>query len=99
VDRVASVSTDKKEGVKFQLLKNILKLSVNNPNSGDGSETLEVKFDHELNISFNSKYLIDVASQINGEKIIFYLNETGSPALIKDPVDKDSIFVIMPMKA
>ncbi len=47
VDRVASVSTDKKEGVKFQLLKNILKLSVNNPNSGDGSETLEVKFDHE----------------------------------------------------
>ena len=99
VDRVASVSTDKKEGVKFQLLKNILKLSVNNPNSGDGSETLEVNFDHELNISFNSKYLIDVASQINGEKIIFNLNETGSPALIKDPVDKDSIFVIMPMKA
>jgi len=40
-----------------------------------------------------------VASQINGEKIIFYLNETASPALIKDPVDKDSIFVIMPMKA
>ena len=99
VDRVSSVSTDKKEGVKFQLLKNILKLSVNNPNSGDGSETLEVKFDHKLNISFNSKYLIDVASQINGEKIIFYLNETGSPALIKDPADKDSIFVIMPMKA
>jgi len=99
VDRVASVSTDKKEGVKFQLLKDILKLSVNNPNSGDGSETLEVKFDYELNISFNSKYLIDVASQINGEKIIFYLNETASPALIKDPVDKDSIFVIMPMKA
>ena len=99
VDRVSSVSTDKKEGVKFQLLKDILKLSVNNPNSGDGSETLEVKFDYELNISFNSKYLIDVASQINGEKIIFYLNETASPALIKDPVDKDSIFVIMPMKA
>ena len=70
VDRVASVSTDKKEGVKFQLLKNMLKLSVNNPNSGDGSESLEVTFDHELNISFNSKYLIDVASQINGEKII-----------------------------
>tara|TARA_B100001123_G_scaffold441913_2_gene584205 strand:+ start:7116 stop:8228 length:1113 start_codon:yes stop_codon:yes gene_type:complete len=99
VDRVASVSTDKKEGVKFELLKNLLKLSVNNPNSGDGNETLEVKFEDELNISFNSKYLIDVASQINGEKIIFYLNETTSPALIKDPLDKDSIFVIMPMKA
>ena len=98
VDRVASVSTDRKEGVKFQLSKDILKLSVNNPNSGDGSEILKVKFDHKLDISFNSKYLIDVASQIDSEKIIFYLNETGLPALIKDPEDKDSIFVVMPMK-
>ena len=98
VDRVASVSTDKKEGVKFQLSKNILKLSVNSPSSGDGSELLEVKFDYEMNISFNSKYLIDVASQIYGENIIFYLHDTGSPALIKDPVDKDSVFVVMPMK-
>ena len=99
VDRVASVSLDKKDGVKFNLVKDKLNLSVNNASSGDGKESLNVKFDHELNISFNSKYLIDVASQINGEKIIFYLNETGSPALIKDPVDKESIFVIMPMKA
>ena len=99
VDRVASVSADRKDGVKFQLTKNHLKLSVNNPNSGDGLETLDVNFDHELNISFNSKYLIDVASQMDGEKIIFFLNETGSPALIKDPLDKDSLFVVMPMKA
>ena len=98
VDRVASVSTDKKEGVKFQLSKDILKLLVNNPNSGDSNESLKVKFDHELNISFNSKYLTDVASQINGDKIIFYLNETGSPALIRDPMDMESLFVIMPMK-
>ena len=76
-----------------------MKLSVNNPNSGEGSETLEVNFEHELNISFNSKYLIDVASQIEGKKIFFYLHETGSPALIKDPSDKDTIFVVMPMKA
>ncbi len=98
VERVASVSTDRKEGIKFKLLKNVLKLSVNNPNSGDGSEVLEVKFDYELNISFNSKYLIDVASQIDGEKILFYLNEVDSPALIKDAVDRDSIFILMPMK-
>ena len=98
VDRVAEVSSDKKEGVKFQLSKNLLKLSVNNP-SADGSEILEVSFQDELNISFNSKYLLDVASHIDGEKIIFYLNETSSPALIRDPVDNDSLFEVMPMKA
>ena len=98
VDRVASVSLDKKDGVKFSLKKNILDLSVNNTNSGDGKETLTVKFDHDLEISFNSRYLIDVASQLDGENIELFLNDTGSPALIKDPGDYDSIFVVMPMK-
>ena len=98
VDRVASVSLDKKDGVKFSLEKDILNLSVNNTNSGDGTETLAVNFEHDLEISFNSRYLIDVASQLDGEKIEIYFNDTGSPALIKDPGDFDSIFVVMPMK-
>ena len=98
VDRVASVSLDKKDGVKFNLIKDKLDLSVNNTSSGDGNETLNVKFDHELDISFNSRYLIDIASQLDGDKIELYLNETGSPALIKDPSDFDSIYVVMPMK-
>jgi DNA polymerase III subunit beta len=98
VDRVASVSLDKKDGVKFSLTKDSLNLSVNNTNSGDGNETLSVKFDYDLEISFNSRYLIDVASQLDGEKIEIFLNDTGSPALIKDPSDFDSIYVVMPMK-
>ena len=84
--------------VKFNLTKNILNLSVNNTNTGDGKENLNVRFDHDLEISFNSRYLIDIASQLEGDKIEIYLNDTGSPALIKDPGDFDSIFVVMPMK-
>ena len=98
VDRVASVSLDRKDGVKFSLIKDSLNLSVNNTNSGDGKETLAVKFEHDLEISFNSKYLIDVATQLDGGSIEILLNDTGSPALIKDPGDFDSIFVVMPMK-
>ena len=99
VDRVASVSLDKKDGVKFSLTQNTLNLSVNNTNSGDGKETINVKFEHDLEISFNSRYLIDVASQLDGDKIELFFNDMGSPALIKDPSDFDSIFVVMPMKA
>ena len=47
---------------------------------------------------FNSKYLIDIASQLDGEKIEIFFNDSGSPALIKDPSDFDSIYVVMPMK-
>ena len=98
VDRVASVSLDKKDGVKFSLKKDTLNLSVNNTNSGDGNETIATKFEHDLEISFNSKYLIDVASQLDGDKIELHFNDTGSPVLIKDPSDFDSIFIVMPMK-
>ena len=98
VDRVASVSLDKKDGVKFNMTKDLLNLSVNNTSSGDGAESLNVKFDHELDISFNSRYLIDVASQMDGENIEIFFKDTGSPALIKDPGDFDSIYVVMPMK-
>ena len=83
---------------KFNLTKDTLNLSVNNANSGDGKEVLVVKFDHDLEISFNSRYLLDVASQLDGEKIEMFFNDSGSPALIKDPGDFDSIFVVMPMK-
>ena len=51
-----------------------------------------------FDISFNSKYLIDVASQLEGESIEIYFNDISSPALIKDPSDFDSIFIVMPMK-
>ena len=56
VDRVASISLDKKDGVKFNLTKDTLNLSVNNTNSGDGKESLNVKFDYDLDVSFNSRY-------------------------------------------
>ena len=98
VDRVASVSLDKKDGLRMSLTNNNLNLSVNNSNSGDGKESLPVKFEHELDISFNPRYLIDVASNLDGNKIEIFFKETGSPALIKDPSDFDSIYVIMPMK-
>ena len=84
--------------MKFSLSKDALNLSVNNTNSGDGNETLSVKFDHDLEISFNSRYLIDIASQLDGKNIEIFFNDTGSPALIRDPIDFDSIYVVMPMK-
>jgi len=98
VDRVASVSLDKKDGLRMSLANNNLNISVNNSNSGDGNESLIVKFNHELDISFNPRYLIDAASNMDGSKIEIYLKDSGSPALIKDPSDFDSIYVIMPMK-
>ena len=99
VERVATVSTDKKEGLKMLISKENLQLSVNSPNSGEGTENINAKFNSdEMSISFNSRYLIDIASQIENEFIAISLKDPGSPVLIKDLSDINSFHVVMPMK-
>ncbi len=79
--------------------KNLLQLSVNNPNSGDGKEDININFDsNDLEISFNSRYLIDIASQIESDSIVISFKDAASPVLIRDLSDKNSFHVVMPMK-
>ena len=99
IERVTTVSSDRKEALKMNISKDFLKISVNNPNSGEGIENINVKFNSEdMDISFNSRYLIDIASQIENDLIIVNLKDAGSPVLINDLSDKDSFHVVMPMK-
>ena len=99
VERVASVSIDRKEGVKLELSRDKLKLSVNSTNSGDGNEVVAAKYNGEdIVIGFNSKYLIDIATEIEDKNLTFSLKDSTSPVLVFDNSDKNSFYVIMPMK-
>ena len=100
IERVTSVSLDRKEGVKLAINKENVQLSVNSANSGDGNEIIKANYNSEnLNISFNSKYLVDIASEIEDKNIKINLKDSVSPVLIEDASDKNSYYVIMPMKA
>ena len=99
IERVASVSLDRKEGVKLIINKDNVQLSVNSANSGDGNEKIKAEFSSEnLNISFNSKYLIDIASEVEDKSLKMNFKDSVSPVLIEDISDKNSYYVIMPMK-
>ena len=99
IERVASVSLDRKEGVKLVINKDNVQLSVNSANSGEGNEKIKADFNSEnLNISFNSKYLIDIASEVEDKNLKMNLKDSASPVLIEDTSDKNSYYVIMPMK-
>jgi DNA polymerase-3 subunit beta len=99
IERVTTVSLDRKEGLKMTITKNSLQLSVTSPNSGEGIENINAQYNFEdMNISFNSKYLIDIISQINNDSVVINLKDPGSPVLIKDLLDKNSFHVVMPMK-
>ena len=99
IERVATVSLDRKEGVKLNINKDNVQLSVNSANSGEGNEKIKAEFSSEnLNISFNSKYLIDIASEVEDKNLKMNLKDSVSPVLIEDSSDKNSYYVIMPMK-
>ncbi len=99
IERVTSVSLDRKEGVKLIINKENIQLSVNSANSGEGNEKIKAQFNSEsLNISFNSKYLIDIASEVEDKNLKMNFKDSISPVLIEDFSDKNSYYVIMPMK-
>jgi len=74
-------------------------LSVTNPDSGSATEELEVDYNAEpLDIGFNSRYLLDIAAQIDGEIAVLKLADPGSPTLIRDRAAEGALYVLMPMR-
>ena len=99
VDRVSTVSTDKTRAIKVNISKGNLVISATNPDKGSASESLDVIYDgEEVEIGFNSKYVLDVARQIKGNEIIIKLSDSVSPTLVYDKDDKGVLFVLMPMR-
>jgi DNA polymerase-3 subunit beta len=99
VDRVSTVSSERGRAVKLAISGGKLVLSVTNPDSGSATEEIEVEYDNEpLDIGFNSRYLLDIAAQIEGEVAVLKLADPGSPTLIQDKDAKGALYVLMPMR-
>src|SRR5713226_3252270 len=99
VDRVSTVSSERGRAVKLSLANGKLMLSVTNPDSGSATEEIEVEYGAEpLDIGFNSRYLLDIAAQLEGESAVLKLADPGSPTLIQDRDAKGALYVLMPMR-
>jgi DNA polymerase-3 subunit beta len=99
VDRVSTISSEKGRAVKLNISRDKLVLSVNNPDSGSAEEELAVGYSSEpIDIGFNSRYLLDIASQLKGDSATFQFADSGSPTVIRDTTDERALFVLMPMR-
>jgi DNA polymerase-3 subunit beta len=99
VDRVATVSSERSRAVKLSLDEDRLVLSVNAPESGAADEELAVAYDSDrLEIGFNAKYLIDIASQVDRENAVFFFNASGDPTMVQEGGDQSAVYVVMPMR-
>ena len=99
VDRVATVSSERSRAVKLSLDEDRLILSVNAPDSGAAEEELAVAYgDERLEIGFNAKYLLEIASQVDRENAVFLFNSAGDPTLMREGNDMSAVYVVMPMR-
>ena len=94
-----TVSSERSRAVKLSLDEDRLILSVNSPDSGTAEEELAVAYgDEKLEIGFNAKYLLEIASQVDRENAVFLFNSSGDPTLMREGNDASAIYVVMPMR-
>jgi len=99
VDRVATVSSERSRAVKMALDEDRLTLSVTAPDSGTAEEELGVAYgDEQLEIGFNARYLLEIASQVDRENAVFLFNSPGDPTLMREGSDDSAVYVVMPMR-
>ncbi len=99
VDRVSAISSEKSRAVKIMIENGTLVLSATSPEQGSAVEELEATYDGDhLEIGFNSRYLLDIAEQIEGESAQLSLADAASPTILEEPGDGSAIYVLMPMR-
>lgn len=98
-DRVSTISSEKSRAVKLTIEKGRLVLSATSPDQGSAVEELEAEFEAApLEIGFNSRYMLDILGQVEGDGVRFELADSGSPTLVRDAADMGAIYVLMPMR-
>ena len=99
VDRVSTIANDKSPVIKFKLLKNILNLNTVNNESSTASEDLKINYDgEEVEIGFNSKYIMDIVNNLEDEEISINLKDNTSPIIALENSNTNLVYVLMPMR-
>lgn len=99
VDRVSAISTEKSRAIKLAVEKGALTLSASSPENGSAVEEVEANYDSSpMEIGFNSRYLLDILSQIEGDAARFTMADAASPTVVREVADGSAVYVLMPMR-
>ena len=97
--RTAILSNEKYRGVRLLLQNNQMTIVANNPEQEEAEDQVLVDYQgDELEVGFNVSYLQDVANVLNTEQIKITLSDSNSSALLEEPEESDSAYVVMPMR-
>jgi len=99
VDRVSTIANEKSPVIKFKLLQNVLNLNTINNESSTASEDLKINYDgDEIEIGFNSKYIMDIINNLEDKEISINLKDNISPIIALENSNSNLVYVLMPMR-
>jgi len=99
VDRVSTVANEKSPVIKFKLINNLINLSTINNENSTATEDLEALYSgKEIEIGFNSKYIMDILNNLEDDDIVLSFKDNTSPIIAKEKSKPDLIYVLMPMR-
>ncbi len=97
--RISILANEKSRGINLVLTENKLELNSSNPEYGNASDFIDINYiGLDINIGFNSKYLLDALVNIDSENIQIFISDNISPCLIKKENSESYQAVIMPMR-
>ncbi|WP_010161749.1 DNA polymerase III subunit beta [Sphingomonas sp. PAMC 26617] len=99
VDRVSTIATEKTRAVKMALDRDKIILSVSSPENGTAAEEVPGEYTAlGFEIGFNSRYLLDILGQLDGDTIEVHLADAAAPTLIRENDKSAALYVLMPMR-
>jgi DNA polymerase-3 subunit beta len=99
VDRVSTIATEKTRAVKMALDRDKITLSVTSPENGTAAEEVPGEYVAlPFEIGFNSRYLMDILAQIDGDMVEVHLADAAAPTLIRENDKSPALYVLMPMR-
>lgn len=99
VDRVSTIATEKTRAVKMALDRDKITLSVTSPENGTAAEEVPGEYvSLPFEIGFNSRYLMDILAQVDGDLVEVHLADAAAPTLIRENDKSPALYVLMPMR-
>ena len=82
--RISTMASDRVEGIKVSLKKNVLEGSTFNQDYGDAREEVDVVYEGApLEVGFNARYLIEALNVVDTSEVWMELKDEGSPAIMR----------------
>ena len=99
LQRVSILANEKFRGVRIDIDNNKIIISSENPEQEQAVEDIDIDDTNvKLSIGFNVSYLIDAVNACSGELVTLGVNDENTSALITDPSDPNTKYVVMPMR-